>query len=173
MIEGLNNLINLKDLSLAHNHIKGLENMDSLPLQVLSIGNNLIDRLDQLSYLRTFSQLKAVSLAGNPVADDTNYQSFVLAHLPALVYFDYRLVTDEAVSSASCCVCVYIPCIVKLLCYSEVKLSHSIRIPLRDWNYRKGVQKGRQLNNKYKMKRKHYIKSVTSIEELTCYMSIR
>lgn len=99
-IEGLNNLINLKDLSLAHNHIKGIENMDGLPLQVLSIGNNLIDRLDQLSYLRTFSQLKAVSLAGNPVADDTNYRSFVLAHLPALVYFDYRLVTDEARSEA-------------------------------------------------------------------------
>lgn len=93
---------------MAHNHIKGLENMDGLPLQVLSIGNNLIDRLDQLSYLRTFSQLKAVSLAGNPVADDTNYRSFVLAHLPALVYFDYRLVTDEAVSSVLCCVSMHV-----------------------------------------------------------------
>ena len=98
MIEGLSTLVNLKDLSLAHNHIKTVENMDGLPLQVLSIGNNLIGRLDQLSYLRTFSQLKAVTLAGNPVASDTNYQQFVLAHLPALVYFDYRLVSDEAVS---------------------------------------------------------------------------
>ena len=98
VIEGLNNLVNLKDLSLAHNHIRLLENMEGLPLQVLSIGNNLIDKLDQLSYLRTFSQLKAVSLAGNPVANDNNYKPFVLAHLPALVYCDYRLVSDEAVS---------------------------------------------------------------------------
>ena len=98
VIEGLNSLVNLKDLSLAYNHIKTLENMDGLPLQVLSIGNNLIDRLDQLSYLRAFPQLKAVSLAGNPVANDNNYQPFVLAHLSALVYFDYRLVSDEDVS---------------------------------------------------------------------------
>ena len=98
VIEGLQSLVNLKDLSLAHNHIKMLENMDDLPLQVLSIGYNLIDRLNQLSYLRTFPQLKAVSLAGNPVASDNNYKPFVLAHLPALVYFDYRLVSDETVS---------------------------------------------------------------------------
>ena len=98
VIEGLSSLVNLKDLSLAYNHIKTLENMDGLPLQVLSIGNNLIDRLDQLSYLRTFPQLKAVTLAGNPVASDSNYRPFLLAHLPALVYFDYRLVSDEAVS---------------------------------------------------------------------------
>ena len=97
VIEGLNSLVNLKDLSLAHNHIKMLENMEGLPLQVLSIGHNQIDRLDQLSYLRTFSQLKAVSLAGNPVSNDNNYKPFVLAHLPALVYFDYRLVSDEVV----------------------------------------------------------------------------
>lgn len=97
-IEGLSSLVHLKDLSLAHNHIKTLENMDNLPLEVLSIGNNLIDRLDQLAYLRTFSQLKAVSLAGNPVSSDSNYRPFVLAHLPVLVYFDYRLVSDEAVS---------------------------------------------------------------------------
>lgn len=97
VIEGLNSLVNLKDLSLAHNHIKMLENMEGLALQVLSIGNNQIDRLDQLGYLRTFSRLKAVSLAGNPVANDNNYKPFVLAHLPALVYFDYRLVSDEAV----------------------------------------------------------------------------
>lgn len=156
MIEGLNSLVNLKDLSLAYNHVKVLENMDSLPLQVLSIGNNLIDKLEQLSYLRTFSQLKAVSLAGNPVANDNNYQPFVLAHLPALVYFDYRLVSDEAVS-----VCLYVMCVhyaVMSLCYSEVKLSHSIRTPLKDWNYRKEVQRGKKLNNKYKMKRKHCIK---------------
>ena len=98
VIEGLSSLVKLKDLSLAYNHIKTIENMDGLPLQVLSIGNNLIDRLDELSYLRTFPQLKAVTLAGNPVASDDNYQPFLLAHLPALVYFDYRLVSDEAVS---------------------------------------------------------------------------
>ena len=99
VIEGLSSLVKLKDLSLAYNHIKTIENMDGLPLQVLSIGNNLIDRLDELSYLRTFPQLKAVTLAGNPVASDDNYQPFLLAHLPALIYFDYRLVSDEAVST--------------------------------------------------------------------------
>lgn len=98
VIEGLSSLVQLKDLSLAHNHIKVLDKMDGLPLEVLSIGNNLIEDLDQLSYLRTFSTLKAVTLAGNPVASHINYQPFLVAHLPALVYFDYRLVSGEAVS---------------------------------------------------------------------------
>ncbi|XP_065900080.1 dynein regulatory complex subunit 3-like [Dysidea avara] len=100
MIEGLSSLVRLKDLSLAHNHIKVLDKMDDLPLEVLSIGNNLIEDLDQLSYLRTFSMLKAVTLSGNPVASHANYQPFLLAHLPALVYFDYRLVSDEARKAA-------------------------------------------------------------------------
>lgn len=158
MIEGLNTLVKLKDLSLAHNHIKTVENMDGLPLQVLSIGNNLIERLDQLSYLRTFSQLKAVTLVDNPVANDNNYQQFILAHLPVLVYFDYRLVSDEAVS-------VQIYCLYINMLRSEVKLSHNTKTPLKDWNSRKGVQRGRLLNRKYKMKRKHYIKLVLTIKE--------
>lgn len=116
VIEGLSSLVNLKDLSLAYNHIKALENMDGLPLQVLSIGHNLIDRLDQLSYLRTFPQLKAVTLAGNPVASDSNYQPFLLAHLPALVYFDYRLVSNEAVSSTPVLQC---PILILNICIAK------------------------------------------------------
>ena len=50
MIEGLNALTNLKDLTLYNNRIQKIENMDSLEnLHIFSVGNNNITELDNVS----------------------------------------------------------------------------------------------------------------------------
>ena len=52
VVSGLEELVNLRDLSLAHNRIQRIENIDTLTqLQVLSVGNNLIEDLDNVSVL--------------------------------------------------------------------------------------------------------------------------
>lgn len=92
VIEGLSALTKLEDLSLYNNRISVLENMDSLKnLQVLSIGNNNLASLENLIYLRKFKQLRTLNLSGNPLCEDEQYKLFVAAHLPDLVYLDFRL----------------------------------------------------------------------------------
>lgn len=50
VIEGLNNLVKLQDLSLYNNRISKIENMDALQdLQIFSIGNNNIGVLENVS----------------------------------------------------------------------------------------------------------------------------
>jgi len=50
VIEGLEKLTKLEDLTLFNNRISRLENMDALTqLHVLSIGNNKVDQLDNVS----------------------------------------------------------------------------------------------------------------------------
>ena len=52
MIEGLNELTQLEDLTLFNNRIQCLENMDTLTkLHVFSIGNNDLKELDNVSYI--------------------------------------------------------------------------------------------------------------------------
>ena len=95
-IENLNQLIHLEDLSLYNNKISVLENLDKQQkLQVLSIGNNCIDKLENVLYLRSLTSLGSLGLAGNPIADNAEYKSYIGAFLPHLTYLDYRLVQDE------------------------------------------------------------------------------
>ncbi|XP_047145604.1 dynein regulatory complex subunit 3 isoform X1 [Hydra vulgaris] len=92
-IEGLDNLTQLKDLTLFNNRISVINNMDTLvKLNVLSLGNNTIHNLENLIYLRRFKFLNALSLEGNPISKDKDYHAYTIAHLPSLVYLDYRLV---------------------------------------------------------------------------------
>ncbi|KAM4024280.1 LOW QUALITY PROTEIN: dynein regulatory complex subunit 3 [Anomaloglossus baeobatrachus] len=96
VIEGLSALTKLEDLSLYNNRISALENMDRLRnLQVLSIGNNNLTSLENLIYLRRFQQLRTLNLSGNPLSEDENYKLFLAAHLPDLVYLDFRLVDEN------------------------------------------------------------------------------
>ncbi|KAM9304877.1 dynein regulatory complex subunit 3 [Gastrophryne carolinensis] len=96
VIEGLSALTKLEDLSLYNNRISLIQNLDSLTnLQVLSIGNNNLTSLENLIYLRRFDHLKTLSLAGNPLSEDENYKLFVAAHLPKLVYLDFRLLDEN------------------------------------------------------------------------------
>jgi len=100
-ISGLDTLTNLTTLSLFSNRITQLGGLDALTkLQVLSVGNNLIQQLDNVMYLRPFAMLQAVNLVGNPFCQDEEYRRYVLAHLKHIKYLDYRLVDQQAVSSA-------------------------------------------------------------------------
>ncbi|XP_044289462.1 dynein regulatory complex subunit 3 [Varanus komodoensis] len=96
IIEGLDTLVKLQDLSLFNNRISKIENLDALQeLQVFSIGNNAIQTLENMIYLRKFKNLRTLNLAGNPVCENEVYAMFIAAHLPDLVYLDFRLVEDN------------------------------------------------------------------------------
>lgn len=52
----------------------------------------------QVIYLRRFKNLRTLNLTGNPLCHDEQYTLFVVAHLPDLVYLDFKLVSDTTVS---------------------------------------------------------------------------
>ena len=122
VIRGLERLVRLKDLSLAHNlieHVSGLECLQQL--QVLSLGHNLLANMkDTVGYLRQRSTLQSLCLRGNKfspvpahpgdteaVREVENYQKYCLAFLPSVIYLDYQMITEEAVSmiiiKVQCC----------------------------------------------------------------------
>ncbi|KAM6379432.1 dynein regulatory complex subunit 3 [Pluvialis apricaria] len=95
VIEGLDTLVKLQDLSLYNNRISKIEHMDTLQeLQIFSIGKNNLTTLEDVIYLRRFKNLRTLNLMGNPLCDDEQYTLFVVAHLPDLVYLDFKLVSD-------------------------------------------------------------------------------
>jgi hypothetical protein len=101
-ISGLDTLTKLVDLSLFNNRIEAIEGLDALTgcLQVLSLGNNRLADLEATKVLRRFSKLRAVTLAGNPMAGKDEYRPFVLSHLRTLQFLDYRLVDEAEVVQA-------------------------------------------------------------------------
>ncbi|XP_029858085.1 dynein regulatory complex subunit 3 isoform X3 [Aquila chrysaetos chrysaetos] len=95
VIEGLDTLVKLQDLSLYNNRISKIEHMDTLQeLQIFSIGKNNLTTLEDVIYLRRFKNLRTLNLMGNPLCHDEQYTLFVVAHLPDLVYLDFKLVSD-------------------------------------------------------------------------------
>ncbi|NXL61689.1 DRC3 protein, partial [Chordeiles acutipennis] len=99
IIEGLDTLVKLQDLSLYNNRISKIEHMDTLQeLQIFSIGKNNLTNLEDVIYLRRFKNLRTLNLTGNPLCDNEEYTLFVFAHLPDLVYLDFKLVSDTTVS---------------------------------------------------------------------------
>ncbi|XP_068761038.1 dynein regulatory complex subunit 3-like [Montipora capricornis] len=102
VIEGLDKLVKLKDLTLFNNRISKIENMDSLTqLHVFSVGNNSLKQLDNVVYLRKFKYLRTLNLSGNPFSEEANYKEYVIAHLPELVYLDFRLIDESAREAAT------------------------------------------------------------------------
>ncbi|EDO38071.1 predicted protein [Nematostella vectensis] len=102
VIEGLDKLTKLKDLTLYNNRITKIENMDSLTnLHVFSIGNNSLKQLDNVIYLRRFKNLRTLNLSFNPFCEDSKYKEYVIAHLPDLVYLDFRLIDETAREAAT------------------------------------------------------------------------
>ncbi|XP_009988158.1 PREDICTED: leucine-rich repeat-containing protein 48 [Tauraco erythrolophus] len=101
VIEGLDALVKLQDLSLYNNRISKIEHMDTLQeLQIFSIGKNNLTTLEDVIYLRRFKNLGTLNLTGNPLCDDKQYTLFVVAHLPKLVYLDFKLVSDATREAA-------------------------------------------------------------------------
>ena len=56
-----------------------------------------------MKYLRRLPQLQVLRLSENPIANDNNYKHLTIAHLKALQYLDYELITTEDVWGA----CLY------------------------------------------------------------------
>ena len=54
----------------------------------------------QTVYLRRFKSLNTLNLSGNPFCEDENYKQYVVAHLPSMVYLDYRLIDDATRETA-------------------------------------------------------------------------
>lgn len=95
VIEGLDSLTQLKDVTFFNNRITSVGNMDLLTeLQILSIGNNQLESLSDLIYLRRFEKLNTLTLSGNPFCKLEEYYKYTIAHLPSLVYVDYRLIDN-------------------------------------------------------------------------------
>ncbi|NXA49386.1 DRC3 protein, partial [Nothocercus julius] len=120
VIEGLDTLVKLQDLSLYNNRISKIENMDALQdLQIFSIGKNNLDTLEDVIYLRRFKNLRTLNLLGNPLCDNEQYMLFTVAHLPELVYLDFKLVSDTMVSNSAffSCKTGYWHLIEHLLCW--------------------------------------------------------
>lgn len=53
--------------------------------------------LAQVVYLRRLKSLQTLNLSGNPFCSEEHYTLFVVAHLPSLVYLDFKLVRDSTV----------------------------------------------------------------------------
>ncbi|NXP60474.1 DRC3 protein, partial [Chloropsis cyanopogon] len=98
VIEGLDTLVKLQDLSLYNNRISKIEHMDTLQeLQIFSIGKNNLTILEDVIYLRRLKNLQTLNLSGNPFCSEEHYRLFVVAHLPSLVYLDFKLVRNSTV----------------------------------------------------------------------------
>ncbi|NXT16615.1 DRC3 protein, partial [Prunella fulvescens] len=98
VIEGLDTLVKLQDLSLYSNRISKIEHMDTLQeLQIFSIGKNNLTILEDVIYLRRLKSLQTLNLSGNPFCSKEHYRLFVVAHLPSLVYLDFKLVRNSTV----------------------------------------------------------------------------
>ncbi|KAF2978737.1 hypothetical protein EK904_009584 [Melospiza melodia maxima] len=102
VIEGLDTLVKLQDLSLYSNRISTIEHMDTLQeLQIFSIGNNNLTVLENVIYLRRLKSLQTLNLSGNPFCSEEHYRLFVVAHLPSLVYLDFKLVRKSTAKAAA------------------------------------------------------------------------
>ncbi|XP_059340591.1 dynein regulatory complex subunit 3 [Ammospiza nelsoni] len=102
VIEGLDTLVKLQDLSLYSNRISTIEHMDTLQeLQIFSIGSNNLTVLENVIYLRRLKSLQTLNLSGNPFCSEEHYRLFVVAHLPSLVYLDFKLVRKSTAKAAA------------------------------------------------------------------------
>ncbi|TRZ17112.1 hypothetical protein HGM15179_010011 [Zosterops borbonicus] len=101
-IEGLDTLTKLQDLSLYSNRISKIEHMDTLQeLQIFSIGKNNLTILEDVVCLRRLKSLRTLNLSGNPFCSKEHYRLFVVAHLPSLVYLDFKLVSHSTRKAAA------------------------------------------------------------------------
>ncbi|CAK9803696.1 Dynein regulatory complex subunit 3 [Anthophora plagiata] len=96
IMENLNNLTKLEILLLFNNEISEIENLDNLcNLTIFSIGNNAIEDWKHVMYLRKFENLHSLNMSGNPCTKQDGYLDYVFAFLPQLIYYEYKIITNE------------------------------------------------------------------------------
>lgn len=49
----------------------------------------------QVLYLRQFKNLRSVNFNGNPCTLQENYNDYLIAFLPQIIYFSYSMVREE------------------------------------------------------------------------------
>jgi len=92
-IENLEKLTKLKVLALFSNQIVEVEALETLQeLEVLRLGNNKITNKKVVIYLRQLPKLRTLSLKGNPVANVKDFDGYVAAFLPKLMYYEFKMV---------------------------------------------------------------------------------
>ena len=95
-IENLDKLAKLKVLALFSNEIIDVEKLDALQeLEVLRLGNNKICNKACIIYLRKLSKLRTLSLKGNPITRYKDFEGYVAAFLPKLMYYEFKMVDER------------------------------------------------------------------------------
>ena len=95
-IENLTGLTKLKVLALFSNEIVEVENLESLQeLEVLRLGNNKITNKSCIIYLRKLAKLRTLSLKGNPLTKLKEFEGYVSAFLPKLMYLEFKMVDER------------------------------------------------------------------------------
>ncbi|XP_020297321.1 dynein regulatory complex subunit 3-like [Pseudomyrmex gracilis] len=101
VMENLNNLSQLEILLLYSNEISVVENIDNLKkLTILNIGKNKIEDWDHIKYLRNFKLLKSLNTWENPCAETNGYLDYLVAFLPQLLYYQYKMISESTRQSA-------------------------------------------------------------------------
>ncbi|KAG7202439.1 hypothetical protein KM043_018743 [Ampulex compressa] len=96
VMEGLNHLVRLEVLLLYNNEIDAVKCIDDLQnLVIFSIGNNKIKDWDHVMYLRKFKKLRSLNTCGNPCVEGSEYLEYLFAFLPQLIYFQYKMITND------------------------------------------------------------------------------
>lgn len=95
-IQNLSKLTKLKVLALFSNEIIEVQNLENLQeLEVLRLGNNKICNKGCIIYLRKLAKLRTLSLKGNPVTRLKDFEGYVAAFLPKLMYYEFRMVDER------------------------------------------------------------------------------
>ena len=82
--------------------------------------------------------MRTLNLSGNPFSEEANYKDYVIAHLPDLVYLDFRLIDESAREAAT-----------ERYKYSIEELVHDETIARRKQEELDQKQRERQLHKVY------------------------
>lgn len=58
-------------------------------------------RFPQVVYLRQFKELQSIQMSGNPCTEETGYVSYLLAFVPQLKYYGYKLISKKELADAA------------------------------------------------------------------------
>ena len=86
-----------KTLILNNNKINRIESLSEFSpnLENLSLMNNSIRDIDQLSKLITNQKLKRLYLSNNPIAELEEYKDFIISRLPQLKVLDFQKIKES------------------------------------------------------------------------------